>query len=219
MRYLHFNPNWIMPLLLHKQVKLQQQVHSADPPQHKESGFDLVQLLVGVVILGLLAAMLTGTFSGDKTKATRMVSEMSIMADNLKRAKTDLGCFPNRLAVLWDKAAASSTNMYCGIAGINSWSGPYIDPQPVSATTNAVLMPKIADTSEVNISRVAGGSLGQYYFLQSVNVPNAIIVEGLKACNGSETVTTSFTNSKCRAVLGVGAIGFGTFDMLIADSR
>jgi prepilin-type N-terminal cleavage/methylation domain-containing protein len=184
----------------------------------------LIEIMVVIAVLGLLAGVFMSTFSGDKSKATRLLTSMKTVSDATNRAKMDMGGIPNRLSVLWTRTDASAGNMYNGIAATNSWSGPYMERQPVDASNN-IQERAISDATTISIAREAasaanGGNFTWVYYLRASNVPNAIITEYIKACSDSDAVATvSFANGKCRATLGTSATEVGSVDFKIADSR
>jgi Tfp pilus assembly protein PilE len=191
----------------------------------QQGGFDLFSLLIGVVILGILGAIVLGQYSGDSSKAVSLFTSMANTADSLNRMKADTGSYPTRLAVLWNRTQATAANSYSGLAGTNSWGGPYLEAQAVDATSGAMLLGAIGDGVQVTIAREAGGNLGFYYYLRASNITNAIISEALKKCNGSDATTATFAAGKCRATPGAAATEnspgseIGTFDLKIAESR
>lgn len=185
----------------------------------KQGGFDLLSLLIGVVILGILGAIVLGQYSGDSSKAASLFTSMANTADNLNRMKADIGSYPTRPAVLWDRTQATAANSFSGLAATNSWNGPYLEAQAVDPTSNAMLLNTIGDGVQVAIAREAGGNLGFYYYLRASNITNPIIGEALKKCNGSDNTAATFATGKCRATPGTGGTEVGTFDVKIGESR
>lgn len=189
-----------------------------------QRGMTMIELMVVLAVIGLLASLLLPSFSGDSSKATTLLSNMTTMKDSVNRAKVELGGVPNRLSVLWNRTDATATNMFNGIAATTTWNGPYIERQPTDLS-NLVTMTPIADAATVGISREAasaanGGNYTWVYFLRANNIPNPVIIEFMKKCTGTDVVTDStFLNSRCRATLGSGSSEFGTVDLKVADSR
>lgn len=189
-----------------------------------QSGFSLIEMLVALALIALLATLIFSTYSGDSSKATKLLSDMTTIRDSANRAKTELGGIPSRLSVLWNRTDATAANMYNGVASTNTWNGPYIERQGTDATNN-ITVPTIADAATISMNREAadatnGGNYTWVYFLRANNIPNPIITEFIKKCAGTDTVANAtFLNSSCRATPGTGAVEFGTVDIKITDSR
>ena len=190
----------------------------------KQKGFTLMELAVVLGIIAVLASVIIGSFSGDSSKATKLLADMTTLSNSVNRAKMELGGIPSRLSVLWTRTDAVAGNMFNGIAATTTWGGPYVERQPVNATNN-ITVSSVADAASISINREAqsaanGGNYTWVYFLRADNIPNPIITEFIKKCAGTDAVATvTFANGKCRATLGTGATEFGTVDMKITDSR
>lgn len=198
--------------------------HRGKKLAHKQKGFTLMELAVVLGIIAVLASVIIGSFSGDSSKATKLLADMTTIGNSVNRAKMELGGIPSRLSVLWTRTDAVAGNMFNGIAATTTWGGPYIERQPVDASNN-ITVSTVADAATISINREAasaanGGNYTWVYFLRASNVPNPIITEYIKKCAGTDAVATvTFANGKCRATLGTGATEFGTVDMKITDSR
>ncbi|MBD8051081.1 prepilin-type N-terminal cleavage/methylation domain-containing protein [Limnohabitans radicicola] len=189
-----------------------------------QRGMTLIEIMVVIAVLGILAGVFMANYSGDKSKATRLLTNMKTLSDATNRAKMDMGGIPNRLSVLWNRTDATAGNMFNGIAATTSWSGPYMERQPVDASNN-IQEQAISDATTITIAREAasatnGGNFTWVYYLRATNVPNAIITEYIKSCANTDVVANAtFANGKCRATPGTGATEVGTVDFKIADSR
>jgi prepilin-type N-terminal cleavage/methylation domain-containing protein len=190
----------------------------------KQRGFSLIEIMAGIAIMAIMSLILMSSFSGDGSKAVRLLGDMNTLGNSLNRAKMDLGGIPSRLSVLWSRTDATAANMFNGIAATNTWGGPYVERQPVDAANN-VTVSAVADATTISINREAasaanGGNYTWVYFLRANNVPNPIITEFIKKCAATDVVANAtFANGKCRATPGTGATEFGTVDMKITDSR
>jgi prepilin-type N-terminal cleavage/methylation domain-containing protein len=190
----------------------------------KQKGFTLMELAVVLGIIAVLASVIIGSFSGDSSKGTKLLADMTTIGNAVNRAKVELGGVPSRLSVLWVRTDATAANMFNGIAATTTWGGPYIEGQPVDGSNN-IRVSTIADAATISINREAasaanGGNYTWVYFLRASNIPNPIITEYIKKCSGTDAVdSVTFVNGKCRATLGTGATEFGTVDMKITDSR
>lgn len=193
-------------------------------PLHRQRGFSLIEIMAGIAIVAIMSMILMGAFSGNTSKAVRLLSDMNTIANSTKRAQMELGGIPSRLSVLWNRTDATATNMFNGIAATNSWNGPYLERQPTN-TSNNITEFDVADAATIAIAREAasaanGGNYTWVYYLRANNIPNAIIVEFIKKCAAVDVVANAtFANGKCRAALGTGATEFGTVDIKVADSR
>lgn len=192
------------------------------PTLHRsQRGFSTTELMIYIAIVGIMLGAIFSTLSTDKSRATSMATTMSNMASAMQRAKADMGCYPKVPGALWDPTAPTATNMYCGLAGLVTWAGPYINKAPVDSTGAQLQIPTIGDSAYVTINREAtpAGGLGWYYYLRANNIPNTVISNALQVCNGKTDSTVTFSNAKCRGTPGTGGTEIGTFDMIIEESR
>lgn len=197
---------------------------SASPRKNRQTGFTLIELIVVLAVIVALSTFVASKFTGDSSKAVKLFADMKTLSDSVQRAVVDLGGVPSKLSVLWNKADATSSNMYNSIAATNSWSGPYIERQATDSN-NAITATSIADSTTIAIAREAanlstnGGNLTWVYYLRASNVPNAVIIEAIKKCANTDTVANAtFINGQCRATIGT-SVEYGTFDVKISDSR
>ncbi len=194
--------------------------------QHKskQRGFSLLEILAALAIMSIMYMALSSAFSGNTSKAVRLLSDMTTIANSTKRAQMELGGVPSQLSILWNRADATAANMFNGIAATGSWNGPYLERQPTDAA-NAITVFDVADAATIAMAREAasaanGGNYTWVYYLRASNIPNPIITEFIKKCAGTDVVANAtFANGKCRATPGTGATEFGTVDIKVVDSR
>lgn len=184
-------------------------------------GATLIEVLIVITILGLLVGGIASVVKTDRSKATGMLTSMSAMSTAMQRAKADMGCYPKIPGALWDGTQPTATNMFCGLAGLVTWAGPYLEKAPVDSTNAQLLTPKYGDSSYITINREAtpAGGLGWYYYLRANNIQNAVITEALQVCNGKTDSSVTFSTAKCRATPGTGGTEVGTFDLIVEESR
>jgi len=197
--------------------------------RRKQGGFTMAEMIAVMVVIGILTTVALRLFSGEGTRATRLLVDMKTFADGVTRVKLDTGSIPRRMDVLWDQSQATGPNMFGGVGGQNGWNGPYVERMPVDATNaqSPIQLNAIADGVLVTIEREAASAAngGQYtwvYYMRAANVPNAIITAYMQKCTNLDedaAMASSFLNSSCRATPGTGATEFGTVDFKVTDSR
>lgn len=187
-------------------------------PDRRQGGFTLVEIMVVIGILAILSAIVMSTASTDSSKATALFSSMQTTSDSLERMKMDTGCYPTSMQVLWTKANATSSNMYCGQDSTTTWDGPYLKPMPFSSTNLAIQMMSVAPSAMYTFSRETGGNNGYYYFLHATNLPTGIVQLALQKCNGSNATSATFSTGKCRGTTSTSSTASGTLDLLVEDA-
>ncbi len=207
---------------------------ASKPPVGKKAtlfkrGFTLLEMVVTLAIIAVLATLVGTQFSGDSSKATKLLSDMTNIKNSVNRAKFDMGGIPTRLDVLWDSQLATAGNMYSGVAGVRTWAGPYIERMP--NTAGVLNFDTLADGVTVAIDDEASTGAspdfgtfpsGKVYVLTAVNVPRGIAAEFMKKCSGNDALSgtpapANFGNSNCRVNTVTGEIV--SVSMRIADSR
>lgn len=189
----------------------------------------MAEVMAVLVVIGIMSTVALSLFSGESTKATRLLSDLKTYGDAVSRVKLDSGSIPRRMDVLWDRDQAIAANMFGGVGGQNGWNGPYVERMPVD-TTNAqrpIQLNAVADGVRVTIEREAasatnGGQYSWVYFMRASNVPNPIITAFMQKCTNlgeDQALASTFLNSNCRATPGTGASEFGTVDWKVTDSR
>lgn len=165
------------------------------------AGFALIELVAGLMIMALLAGVLSTLFSGDASKATRLYVDMKAIKNAMNRVKMDVGGFPRNLSVLWDRSAAvDPDNFFNGVSGYATWNGPYLERQAMDHSGRMVL-DWVSTGASLEVFRVQQASQTNYFLVAS-NIPNPIIVEGMRRCVGVENTERPDLWDLCHPALG-----------------
>jgi type II secretory pathway pseudopilin PulG len=185
----------------------------------------LLELMIVLAVIVLISTTLVLTFSGDSSKASKLMADMMTLRDALSRAKADLGGVPKKVDVLWSRDASTAANMYSGVTAVNAWNGPYIDRMEADAS-GKLTMPSITDGATVAILQEAksadnGANHAFVYYVSSSGVPDSIVSEAFKKCTGSDLSSITepgkhFLKSPCRVS---GTAGSLRFEVRVSDSN
>jgi prepilin-type N-terminal cleavage/methylation domain-containing protein len=190
-----------------------------------QRGFSLIEMVVVLSIIAVLASLISTQFSGDSSKATKLLSDMTNIKNGLNRAKFDMGGIPNRLDSLWDQSEVEAADMFSGVAGTTTWAGPYVERLP--HTAGVLNFNSLADGVTVAVGRevsnatVNGGAYnpGSVYILTASGVPRGIASEFMRKCTGNDSTVTNangLATSNCRVAT---TDEISTVTMRVADSR
>jgi prepilin-type N-terminal cleavage/methylation domain-containing protein len=169
-----------------------------------ERGFSTIELIIGIAVLSILVSAAVFAFSADNAKATTLFNTAQDYGNALLRAKTELGCYPTKMAALFDRTQANTS--FCGLDLTTTWNGRYAAPAPVDGAGNITLdhVAPGAIASLVN----AVDAAGTHWRLQVTNVPNGVLTRAVTLCNGNAAAAAG---SKCTGAAGAG--GTGTFTL------
>jgi type II secretion system protein G len=102
-----------------------------DAAGRARGGFTLVELLVGLLILGLLAGVMV-----PQVVSRLRQGETATLAQNLSAVsraayafQKDVGRFPGRLEYLATTPSAAQSSCLTSIANVSAWKGPYLARQ------------------------------------------------------------------------------------------
>lgn len=170
-----------------------------------QSGFTLAEVLVVLVVLALLAGVGISIFSGDRSKATVLYTTMTEASSAMSRLKADVSCYPAQTGTLMSKGAGftEAGDMLCGIDVSNQWRGPYVKPFELDGSNNILInniVPNATLSIEQNDVDTNGNGSTREWVIRANGVPEDIIAEAVKQCNGNEVTDvdpTAYTNMRC----------------------
>lgn len=172
-----------------------------------QRGFTMIELAFVIAIIAVLAGVYLFSDSGSRGKAVTLLATMTETGNGLMKLKADTGCHTNRIDALFNRdVLVDASTSYCGVAMNGQWRGPYVKRFDVDASQR-MRINKIASNATITIGRETAG-LGQQYFLRVEGIPNELVRWTIAECNGvsldsTSTLPTTFTNTKCRAVVNV----------------
>lgn len=184
------------------------------------TGFTLIELVIGIAILGtLLFGLMSALSGGDDSKVTALFSRGNDMvkAVNLYKART--GCVPNRLDVLFQKSLATAANNYCGQSTTVTYgTDNYISPLPTDANNKLKLDGLGLSGATATITQNYGG--GSNYALKLESITTDIARKLMTKCTGTDYTTAAFPNnfdtSTCAGSVDVPTAGMSEVNILIA---
>lgn len=191
------------------------------PSLKTQSGFSLIELLVGLALLTLLAVAISGAFDGSRSRAQSLLSMMSELGSAQARQKNDTGCYVKVPTALFNKAdGIASAKNFCNRVQTNTWNGPYLTR--FTSENDKVVADKVAEGVLVTFGREDAG-IGKRYFVSAEKVPADVARQFLQECNNkvdetSMQASTAFDSFKCRAN-GLGSAETATVEMIFDETR
>jgi prepilin-type N-terminal cleavage/methylation domain-containing protein len=171
-------------------------------PRASQRGFSAFELIIVLAILALMGSVYVFNYDPNNSKATALLNSTQEYANALKRAKTDMACYPTRMDALFVRGSAA--NSFCGLNLTAQWNGRYAEIANTDAAGNVVLS-TIGPTVTVSLGNVVDTE-GTHWRINVANVPNEVIAKATNACNGGAAAA-----GKCIGRPGAG--GTGTFSM------
>jgi prepilin-type N-terminal cleavage/methylation domain-containing protein len=172
-----------------------------------QRGFSLIEMVVVLSIIAVLAVLFTTQFSGDKAKATKILSDMEAIKKAVLRFRMDTGEYPCDLRILLEEVPyyhgeATNPNRLCRWSSGASWAGPYLEKGIHQNGTHQIASGiEGADMFLTRFQRGWGGgdvSLGFPRMIMLYPVPRGVAMEFIKQCTGSEEWwVQNFNNGKC----------------------
>ena len=173
----------------------------------KQAGFTLIEIILALTIIVGITALITLNIDTNATKGKELFVTMSEVGKALKLMKLDTACYPTKLSALADKTQADQS--FCGIDLQTNWKSQYLQRSDFDAATGNLKLTTIVPGSTLTIL-VQPSPTGQAWVLRATGIPNGVIDEALKACNGSKTA-----NGTCTGAPGTGN---GTFDLIFDEN-
>ena len=164
-------------------------------------GFSAIELIIVLAILAVLGGVYVFSYDPSNSKAAALLNLSQEYANAMKRAKTDMSCYPGRMAALFDQSQANVSP--CGDLR-TQWKGRYAELAPANAAGDIVLN-NIGTGATLSIVSTADAT-GTHWFIRSTGVPNDIIARAQNSCNGGAGLT-----GKCTSTAG--GAGTGQFDL------
>ncbi len=165
-------------------------------------GFTLIEMVVTLSIIAILAVVITTQFGGDSAKATKLLSDMTVIKKGMLRYQLDNGKYPENFYNM-----TQSTDVW-SFSDRATWNGPYIDRKENFADISMIKVDGIDGAGmdiEIDPMGFEGSSVPGYsrvVYLRAFNLPESIIIEALKKCNATAGVV-NFSNSNCAGGSGV----------------
>lgn len=189
----------------------------------KNKGFTLLELVIGIAIIGLiLFGIATAMNGGDEAKVTAVLSKAEEYSNAIAIYKRNTGCVPNNLAVLFNRSNATATNNFCG-ENTSANYGPhseYTKPLPLDDSSRAKLDGLGLSGATVSIYR--DGISPYNYMLKFEQLGESMVQNLVAKCNGispSEASTSAIANPifainldttryTCRGNIATGQVDF-----------
>lgn len=123
-----------------------------------QSGFSLIEVLVGLGIVVLLAVALQSVVDRSRSKAQSLLEQIQTLSNASERFKADTGCYPIQVTILFDETRASfASNNSCAKGIQNTWNGPYLERMDVASVGSGIIpLNNIADGVHLRISSAMG---------------------------------------------------------------
>ena len=152
----------------------------------QQQGFSLVELVIGVAILGIITAAAMAAMSGsESSKTAAVMSKLNEIANAVAMYQRNTGCVPSNVSVLFNQSLATAGNNFCGINTQSSYGNQdYMAAMPSDSGGNGVLLNQLGvDNGDVAIKQNLNGTTPNNYALEVTNLGDALYPV-LNACNG-----------------------------------
>lgn len=174
------------------------------PKMRRQGGFNLIELMIVLAIMGILGALLALNYSGAKSTARALYTDISTIAKNAARLKIDTGCYPKRASLLVNPAeATNSAYNSCARSIGNTYQGPYLQKFPVDSATGELNEDKLGEGIRVSFPDYESSGGRRLWMVRTTMVQSDVAREFLIQCNGKLDETTmtgasAFNDYRCR---------------------
>lgn len=175
----------------------------------RQKGFTIVELAIVVAVVGILAAIVTATYSGSQGRARDSARQTAIkeIRGALEAYRAENGTYPNEGVSGWEYSHTDPVNF---LDDLKPYMG-LVPVDPVNDASNYFYYHRYeAGSSGGNTSFACAAARGDYYVLGVVGldtVQGTAIAPGWNCENGATVPTnTNWTNSATRAAWGAFAL-------------
>ncbi|MBU3625881.1 hypothetical protein ICN48_06490 [Polynucleobacter sp. JS-Safj-400b-B2] len=188
----------------------------------QRGAFDPISVIITVVIIGILATLAVSNFSGDSTRATKLLNNLKIYSDGMKRVKLDTGCYPKQLQTIKDNTFSGASQNFCGVDISATWHGPYVDNVQTDSNGNGLFSDFSSAVATISTQPTPATGLGTFYQIDVSNIPSSTLYELGRICNNSKTSGGTFNVSPVTTCIinpGSGSSSVGSVSILIEETN
>ncbi len=169
-------------------------IASLPDPDHGQTGFSLVELIVAIVILGVITAgAMAALDGGAQSKTATLLSKMNEVANAVAIYQKATGCVPSSMVVLFDKSQATASHNFCGVDTQSSYGNQgYMAPMPVNG--NGVALEQLGIAGGVlRLRQNLPGTTPNNYAVEVMGIGD-LLYPLMQACNGIDYSGTALAS-------------------------
>ncbi len=184
-------------------------------------GFSLVELVIGIAILGIVTAAAMAAMSGsEQSKTAAVMSKLQEVANAVAMYQRNTGCVPSNLSVLFTQSLAGiSSNNFCAVSTLASYGNQdYMAAMPSDGGNGLLLNQLGVENGDLVIKQNLSGTTPNNYALEVTNLGDALYPV-LNACNGTDytgVATGSLPHDFTNGVVCVYVVADNSLAMLIS---